>query len=276
MRLAFFWNVALLLVWACPVALGQAYPTNNVFFRIAMVQSQYGRGTIFSIDVDEREYWITAKHILTGADHPPYGTVDTTKPVLLKLLDPAATEERWITVSFSIIDAGKDVDIVGLAPPNLILPNPLPTASFENADMMIGGDCSFLGFPFGGGWRARFDATHGFWMPFVKHCTISAIPGDSVIILDGINNHGFSGGPVLYQTGSNQRIVAVISGYVPELADVIASALPKKKKVAPLRSSHVNLNSGFIVAYSIDTVVQAIRSNPVGPLRPPQASVQQK
>jgi hypothetical protein len=27
-------------------------------------------GTIFSIDVDGREYWITAKHILTGARHP--------------------------------------------------------------------------------------------------------------------------------------------------------------------------------------------------------------
>src|ERR671929_123983 len=79
------------------------------YFRTAMIESQYFRGTTFSIDVDQREYWITAKHILTGAEHPPFGTVDTSKPVSLKILDPGANQERWVTVPFSVIDGGKDV-----------------------------------------------------------------------------------------------------------------------------------------------------------------------
>lgn len=235
-----------------------------------MVESQYGRGTMFSIDVDQREYWITAKHIITGAEHPPYGTVNTSKPISLKILDPGANEESWETVRFSVIDAGKDIDIVALVPPNILIPNAIATASFEDATITLGGDCSFLGFPFGGGWRAHFDATHSYWMPYVKHCTISSIPGNDVLILDGINNHGFSGGPVLYQTGPSQKIVGVISGYVQEPTEVIPSAQQLRPALPPPpnRPGHVNLNSGFIVSYMIDPVITAIRKNPIGPLRP--------
>jgi hypothetical protein len=262
----------------CSVALGQAYPTNNVFFRITMVESQFGRGTMFSIDVDGREYWITAKHIITGAEHPPYGSVDTMRPVSLKVLDPSANEEHWLTIMFSVVDAGKDIDVVALAAPKILLRNPLPNASVEMKGVTLGGDCEFLGFPFGGGWRATFENGQGYWLPYVKHCTISSIPGNSVLILDGINNHGFSGGPVLYQTGANQQIVGVISGYVQEPADVIPSAqrIQRPRKTKPNRPAHVNLNSGFIIAYFVTPAIEAIRKNPVGPERPPQPQPQQK
>src|SRR5437764_282260 len=58
---------SLLVCLACNprMMLGQqATPTNNVMSRVAMVESPHGRGTIFSLDVDNREYWITAKHVL--------------------------------------------------------------------------------------------------------------------------------------------------------------------------------------------------------------------
>jgi hypothetical protein len=174
-----------------PFLLGQAYPTNGVLFRIAMVESRYGRGTIFSLDVDQREYWITAKHILTGAEHPPYGTVDTTKPVTLRILDPRSDEEHWIAVRFSVIDPGKDIDIVALAPPHIILQNPIANASFDDANILLGGDCSFLGFPFGGGWRATFKENQRYWMPYTKRCNVSSIPGSGIVVLDGINQPRF-------------------------------------------------------------------------------------
>ena len=67
------------------VAQAQSMPTNNVLTRMTMIESRYGRGTTFSIDVDGREYWITAKHILTGAEHPPYGSI-TRESAELRLL----------------------------------------------------------------------------------------------------------------------------------------------------------------------------------------------
>ena len=96
---------------------------------------------------------------------------------------------------------------------------------------MLGSECSFLGFPHGEGWKASFDNGVSTWLPYVKHCFVSAMTGidTKAWILDGINNPGFSGGPVLTGTGSDQKIFAVVSGYETELADV----LPNEKALPP-------------------------------------------
>ena len=54
-----------------------AQPTNNLLTRVLMVESGFGRGTIFSLDVDQREYWITAKHMFTGVKTGPAGVFTT-------------------------------------------------------------------------------------------------------------------------------------------------------------------------------------------------------
>ena len=64
----------------------------------------------------DREYWVTAKHILTGAEHPLYGSI-TAKSGSLRLLNPGGEGQQWIPVTFSVIDPGRDIDIVVLAPP---------------------------------------------------------------------------------------------------------------------------------------------------------------
>jgi len=249
-------------------------PTTNVFTRVLMVESQYGKGSVFSIDVDKREYWITAKHILTGAEHPPYGSV-TAKSVSLQVLDPGSPGEKWIPITFSVIDAGVDIDIVVLAPPQPLLKDPLPSVPADSAGQFLGGDCEFLGFPYGGGWRAKLSGGKSYWMPYVKHCTVSAFTseGNKFWVLDGINNGGFSGGPVIFRTGPDQRIMAVISGYILEPTDVISSAKAKSATKRPKTSAtptkeKVNLNSGFIIAYDISFAIEAIHKNPIGPLRP--------
>jgi hypothetical protein len=76
-----------LLVFFGLASTAMAQPTGNMLGRVLMVQSPYDRGTIFMLDVDQREYWITAKHILTGAKHPPYGTIPS-KSVSLHILNP--------------------------------------------------------------------------------------------------------------------------------------------------------------------------------------------
>ncbi|MGB9204751.1 MAG: trypsin-like peptidase domain-containing protein [Terriglobales bacterium] len=242
-----------------------------------MVESRYYRGTIFSIDVDHHEYWITAKHILTGAKHPPYGSIPS-KSVPLKILNPSAEGEQWLPVNFHVIDPGNDIDIVVLAASNLILGTSVPSVPAGSAGVIMGGDCEFLGFPYGGGWRANFDNGQSFWMPFVKHCTVSAMATmePRIWVLDGINNEGFSGGPVIFRTGSEQKIMAVISSYRLEPTEVVSSATAKKlpvkkssepKKTAAHAKQTVNLNSGFIIAYDIKYAVEAINKNPIGPLR---------
>jgi hypothetical protein len=149
-----------------------------------------------------------------------------------------------------------------------------------------------LGFPYGGGWKTQLagDAAHPgatswVWFPYIKHCTVSAKVlenGLLVWVLDGINNEGFSGGPVLFATGPNQKVCGVISGFHQEPLEVLPApprgekrtgsippspTLPGGKPKEP-KKEIVNANSGFILAFDIEPAIKAIQDNPIGPLRP--------
>jgi hypothetical protein len=104
-----------------------AQPTTDVFARTLMIQSKYFTGTTFSIDVDGREYWITAAHIITGAKGKPYGRV-TDKTVDLKILNPSGPGRDWLPVRFSVLQPADDIDLVVLVPPSLILDKSQPLA----------------------------------------------------------------------------------------------------------------------------------------------------
>lgn len=288
-RLAFGLCLTFLLIPAPKVEAQSAMPTTDILSRVFMIETQFGRGTIFTIDVDNREYWITAKHMFTGAEHSPYGSI-TTPSVPFKILDASAPGEKWLEENFTVLETENNVDIVVLAPPSLIIAHPLRNLPADSGGAFLGGDCEFLGFPYGGGWHTIFDGKP-IWLPFVKHCTVSAIlinsngtgitkaMGDEdrrVWILDGINNGGFSGGPVFFRTGTEQKIMAVISGYVLEPTEVInsgskmsAPTIAEEQLPGPTPKGKVNVNSGFIVAFDISYAVQAARKKPVGPARNP-------
>jgi hypothetical protein len=206
------------------------------------------------------------RHIVTGVDDgPPFGSI-TTKTLELRILnaDAISNELLWLPADFTVIDPGDErVDMVVLAPPSPILDNPLPSMAVGSDGAVFGGDCQFLGFAYGGGWRGPITGGRTLWLPFVKHCTVSAhIVDEKIWILDGINNQGFSGGPVIFGTGKQQKIMGVISGYWSEPAEVIYS-IP----ASPPPRATVGLNSGFVVAYDIGCAIEAIHKNPCGPLR---------
>lgn len=254
-----------------------------------MVQTARERGTAFSIDVDNREYWITAKHLFTGIKNGPAGSFDR-RSVSVDLLAQSGEgseeqDQHWLKENFAVIDPGKDIDILVLVPSHPLLEFPSSfNLNSEPGGVGLGGDCEFLGFPYGGGWRAR-RKDGWIWLPYIKHCTVSAVLTENlggkdtqVWVLDGINNFGFSGGPVLYGTGANQRVFAVVSGFHQEPLDVVPAPTPNQSPsgVPPapqLPGGHggsheqvVEANSGFIIAFDIQPAIKAIRENPIGPL----------
>src|ERR1051325_2597643 len=106
----------LLVPVLCAASSLGAQPTINMLQRVSMIEYKKERGTIFSIDVDGREYWITAKHILTGAKGKPYGTV-AEKTIEVKLLNPSGNGVQWMSQKFAVLRPTADIDVVVLVPP---------------------------------------------------------------------------------------------------------------------------------------------------------------
>ena len=190
--------VFLAIALHCCVSVCQPTQTNGAaMFRTYMIESTHGRGTVFSINVDDREYWITAKHIFTGLKTGPAG-VFTDNTVTANILSNSGTasagnDQHWLTERFTILDPGKDIDILVLVP-NLPLVPKGASLKTSGTQVGIGGDCEFLGFPYGGGWKMEMEGGQSYWSPYVKHCTVSAIlveKGLRFWVLDGINNEGF-------------------------------------------------------------------------------------
>ena len=295
MRLKACLFLSTIMFFGCRSFGQSARVTSNALFRTFMIQTNFGRGTTFSIDVDNREYWMTAKHMFTGVKTGPAG-VFTTKTVQADILSQTGDggeghDLHWTTQTFTVIDPGKDIDILVLVPDHLLLPYARDFNLKAGDEVPMGGDCEFLGFPYGGGWKGQFsdgkqpDTKSWLWLPYIKHCTLSAQvreEGLLIWVLDGINNEGFSGGPVLYATGQDQRVFAVISGFHQEPLEVLPAPSPGEKPTGSVPPSPklpgakskepekevVNANSGFIIAFDIQPAIKAIQDNPIGPLRP--------
>ncbi len=272
----------LFLLATCCSSLGaqSAQPTVDILFRTLMIKYKHEAGTMFSVDVDNREYWLTAKHILTGRTSGPAGVVNQ-KEVTLEVLDPIGDAIRWNPVRFTVIDPGKDIDIVVLVPETKIRVVDIPSLKAASGNFGMGSECSFLGFPYASTSTADWQTSQGtvaYKMPFIKHCYISGMISKPIpiLVLDGINNPGFSGGPVLYNTGPNQVVIGVISGYHVEPTEVhtievpnisTEATAPKVGKINPngeKKEEVVDINSGIILAYPISEAVSAIKKNPIG------------
>jgi hypothetical protein len=303
---------------------GQSTVANTLaLYQTRLISTTKGTGTAFAVDVDNREYWITAKHIFTGIANAPPG-VFATKTVEAKLLVPyeagsggATPEQTWRSYTFTAIDPGKDIDILVLAPKEPVEDSPFKSKGHlkpatdlnpigKDPLLRFGGDCEFLGYPYGWGSTKKTvivsmnqlvpqsDLINGVklptplpktgWLqlPFVKHCTLSGSivqNNITIFVLDGINNLGFSGAPVLAGNGDSQAVFAVISGFHAEPLEVLPAPERRQAYVGPASPSPespgrkseqgkeiVESNSGLIEAYDITPAIKAIRANPIGPL----------
>jgi hypothetical protein len=93
-------------------------------------------------------------------------------------------------------------------------------------------------------------------IPFIKRGTMSAIDGTNseaiVLYVDGFNNPGFSGGPIIFWSfvKHTYQIIGVVRGYREDRAKVLVNG------------QHVDtqflVNSGILIGYSINHAIQAI------------------
>ncbi len=215
--------------------------TSNVIHRVFRICYNGSEGTGFTIEVEGREYLITAKHViesLNGND-----TIDI------------FSNGGWTPHQVTLVGhAPDDADISVLAAMHQLTPLGLPMqASTEG--LTYGQDVYFLGFPYGFTGRFIFQEG-GYPLPFVKKAIVSLLD-HKIVLLDGHNNPGFSGGPVVFTDRSNNfKVAAVISGF---------QAVEEPVLIRGENSEFTyKYNTGIIVAHLVNVTMDLIQSNPIG------------
>lgn len=221
-------------------------PTTNILQRTFLIRCGETIGTCFTIDVHNRQYIITARHV--GAS--------ISGPSTVKLQH----EGVWKDLAVRLVGHGlEEVDVTVLATDLQLSPtHPLP-AGLEG--ISLGQDVLFLGFPYGLTNEAG-QINRNFPLPLVKHGIVSAMLLKEVktILLDGHNNPGFSGGPVVCEVMKGQSkeltVIGVISGYRHE-----PKAIYQDRIVTTLKYYE---NTGIVIVFGIEHALDLIKKNPIG------------
>jgi hypothetical protein len=116
-----------------------------------------------------------------------------------------------------------------------------------------GQDVYFLGYPYD--MKGNLLLHYGSDLPFVKKATISCLD-KNIIYLDGHNNPGFSGGPVVFNPHNKPnevKIAGVISGYRFNEEPIYIN----QEKTPHITYKY---NTGIIIAYKIEQIVDVIKN----------------
>jgi hypothetical protein len=243
--------VLLVLCLAAVEARAQV-PTSNVLYRVLRLRTGSATGSAFTIEVDGRQYLITARHLLDGFGKE--GEIELWLAGRWSRVRARAIYPSKKVVDIAALDLGRPVTVTF----------PLEPSS---GGLTLGQQVYFLGYPYGLGTSVSAPLPEGFGeLPFLKSGIISAVddrdPEASVLYLDGQNNPGFSGGPIVFwhsATGSF-RVAGVVRGYRNEALPV----LKRKNLDNPDAKAHNELytraNSGIVIGYDIRHIVEAIRA----------------
>lgn len=229
--------------------------TTGLLQRIFRIRYGNGTGTAFVIDRDDRQYLVTARHVVKGI------TTGESISVL--------QESQWMQTPIKVIGIGIGApDIAVLAAPVQLADAVSLEASSDGLAYAQG--VHFLGFPFG--WDgAGEDINMDHPLPFIKAGIVSGIKHTDAtrIYIDAHGNPGFSGGPVVFARDSDPQKVIRIAGVVAEAPRPrLRSVVDRSGK--PLVGgdgepiAHFAENQGFVVAFGINHATDLIDENPTG------------
>jgi hypothetical protein len=199
-------------------------------------------------------YLVTARHVVSGLPKEN-ATIQIRQ------------ENQWRnyrTVK-TIFPSSSDVDIAIFETEEKIA-KPYWVTISDTGGPTMGQQVWFLGYPWGITSHIKPKDGGEIIIPFIKRGTMSAIdatnPDAVVFYIDGFNNPGFSGGPIICWEFSKHEyeIIGVVKGYKEDSAKVIVNG------------QHVDtnllVNSGILVGYSISHAMDAIKGSNKQPEKP--------
>jgi len=218
-------------------------PGTKVLRRTFLIQTDTLGGTCFTIIYQQREFVITARHLFKK-NLKSGGKTEITLLI--------GRELKSITATFHK-SRNDSLDIAVLTLP--LLTHNVDSYHYEGTPL-FGQDVYFIGYPSFNGTLFLTDDKKESYFPIIKKAILSGsvrISNDvSYFLLDGHNNPGFSGGPVIfynYETKQNE-LLGIISGYYLQ-----ENALKDKS----LNSKQIMENSGIIQGYYINDAINIIK-----------------
>jgi Trypsin-like peptidase domain len=271
----------------------------NVFVNTLIIQTSDGQGTGFTIDVDNRQYLITARHIVDGMG--PEGVVG------IGIFDDVG-KVVFKPYTMQIFRCGGSVDIAVLIPPvRLTFSDTMEPV--DSSGFIVGQDAYFVGFPFRSYQNTKLNTGRSRPIGFVKRGLISGVKyqdsdDTDLILLDGYNVFGFSGSPVTYwelpngAVPAHSYVVGVVSGFVSNYGKVMVPKEIRPEDIKPEDRERglivelpehpghvyrleektdkgnggkesmemVALNTGIVRTYSIQAALKLIKLHPIGPI----------
>lgn len=239
------------------VKLQRAVPL-GILNRVYQISYKEHSGSCFVIDKENRQYIITARHLVPDiVDNDPIRIfVDGT----------------WrIIIVKPIFPESENSDIVALAGNKLVAPK--MDILLGSGGIYVGQDVYFLGFPFG--LATKFEKPSPVHIAFIKKAILSAIDArpnsGHILYLDGHNNPGFSGGPVIfanYNKKEQLQIAGVVSAYRHQPIEVLEAILEETESSTGESSKkvvrYVKENTGIVLSYSFSEIEKAIDAHPIG------------
>ena len=228
--------------------------TANVLQRTFRVRTERYTGTTFAIDLEGKQYLVTARHLVEG-----FSSGDT-----LQIFH----EKQWKHIPIDLVGLGEgEIDVAVFACRLQLAPtyDLEPTAQ----GIGLGQTVYFLGFPFGWDGGAE-EINRDFPLPFVKSGVFSAMTFQDPrkIFVDGHNNTGFSGGPVVFYENEDRqkglRVAGVVSNYPTPLEPVVNKGGEPILNRDDEPIAYVQENPGITVAFNIRHATDLIEANPIG------------
>lgn len=273
-----FIAIVVVLAWEGQSVADVVGLTSNVLKRVVRVVVGASSGTAFTIDVDDRQYLITAKHVVAALKE---GNAS-----IQVCGDGEQCKESLVT----ILHCPDPIDIAVLVPRELL------TVTFslpaDSSDMVLGQDVYFVGYPYAD--PALNTITPALEnIGFVRKAVWSAQQRQNnatIMYFDGRNNVGFSGSPIVFlqrgKPGYDFKVAGVVSGFRSDFTEtftakpVVESEITDEDRSANriLRitdgtlvrkiptGQYVEGNTGIVIGYDIEHAVTLIRNgNTKGP-----------
>ena len=226
----------------------------DVIARTHRIKVPDGRtGTAFTLDIDGRQYIITAKHLVQKAITP------------LHILWASG----WQSLPVDLVghcDGESDISVLYT---NVNLPDALHPEGRNieiETDLKLAEEVRFYGFPL------DLHTPRGDGMvpvALVKRGIVSGFfgaplgSGNESLLIDGHNNPGFSGGPVVSIRSGEYKVAAVIASYRYHYQKVYGT--DSSGQIDPNKTiGYVAENTGITLAHNIKPAIDIIADNPIG------------